>query len=95
MGFSLMVVKKIGLLLLISESLSSTSLAGRQLNSRNEFAKALVMHAITDDDQEILMMNDKEISIVHERLLRAYTQDYGRTDPAPALAKPPPKLIPN
>lgn len=40
-------------------------------------------------------MNQKEIAIVHERLLKANTKDYGRYDPTPALVKPPFKLIPN
>ncbi|KAF2322872.1 hypothetical protein GH714_031598 [Hevea brasiliensis] len=36
-----------------------------------------------------------EASIIHERILRANTKDYGTYDPAPALVKPPFKLIPN
>lgn len=32
---------------------------------------------------------------IHERVLRANTRDYGRYNPAPALVKPPFKLIPN
>ncbi|PON65128.1 aspartate carbamoyltransferase [Parasponia andersonii] len=93
MGLNLMLVKKIGLLfLLISGTLLSTSLAGRQSNSGNDFAEA-VMDAITDDEE--MLMNDKEIGMVHERLLKANTKDYGKYDPAPALVKPPFKLIPN
>lgn len=36
-----------------------------------------------------------ETNIIHGRLLRANTKDYGRYDPAPALVRPPFKLIPN
>ncbi|CAI0377488.1 unnamed protein product [Linum tenue] len=36
-----------------------------------------------------------EDEVVHERLLRANTRDYGRYDPTPTLSKPPFKLIPN
>ncbi|EXC04408.1 hypothetical protein L484_008744 [Morus notabilis] len=90
-----MVVKKIGLLfLLIAGSLLSTSLAGRQLiNSANKFSKAV--DATLDEEMLRKPMNHKEIAIVHERLLRANTKDYGKYDPAPALVKPPFKLIPN
>ncbi|XP_058005286.1 protein CASPARIAN STRIP INTEGRITY FACTOR 2-like isoform X2 [Hevea brasiliensis] len=40
-------------------------------------------------------LNLDEASIIHERILRANTKDYGTYDPAPALVKPPFKLIPN
>ena len=35
------------------------------------------------------------MSVVHERLLKANTKDYGRYDPTPGLVRPPFKLIPN
>lgn len=39
--------------------------------------------------------NHEERTDIHERLLRVNTKDYGRYNPAPALVKPPFKLIPN
>ncbi|XP_060973522.1 protein CASPARIAN STRIP INTEGRITY FACTOR 2-like isoform X2 [Cannabis sativa] len=88
MSLIMIVMKNISLIfLLISGSLISTSLAGRQLmNSGDQFSKV-------EDDDEMLMM--KKIRLVHERVLRSNTRDYGRYDPAPALVKPPFKLIPN
>ncbi|XP_060973523.1 protein CASPARIAN STRIP INTEGRITY FACTOR 1-like isoform X3 [Cannabis sativa] len=85
MSLIMIVMKNISLIfLLISGSLISTSLAGRQLmNSGDQFSKV----------DEMLMM--KKIRLVHERVLRSNTRDYGRYDPAPALVKPPFKLIPN
>lgn len=40
-------------------------------------------------------MDEEEVSIIRERLLRANTKDYGRYDPSPTFSKPPFKLIPN
>ncbi|CAI9101964.1 OLC1v1000139C1 [Oldenlandia corymbosa var. corymbosa] len=40
-------------------------------------------------------LSHEEIVEIHERLLKVNTKDYGRYDPAPALGKPPFKLIPN
>ncbi|XP_062079453.1 protein CASPARIAN STRIP INTEGRITY FACTOR 1-like [Humulus lupulus] len=92
--YSLVMMKNISLIfLLISGSLLSTSLAGRQLNSGDQFAK-VVMDGMTQEE-EMLMMNKKHIRLVHERLLRSNTRDYGKYDPTPALVKPPFKLIPN
>ena len=39
-------------------------------------------------------LNKEELTVIHERLLRANT-DYGRYNPSPALSKPHSKLIPN
>lgn len=36
-----------------------------------------------------------EESWIHDRVLKVKTNDYGKYDPAPALVKPPFKLIPN
>ncbi|KAM6554814.1 hypothetical protein CsatB_015576 [Cannabis sativa] len=93
MSLIMIVMKNISLIfLLISGSLISTSLAGRQLmNSGDQFSKVVMTHEAEDD--EMLMM--KKIRLVQERVLRSNTRDYGRYDPAPALVKPPFKLIPN
>ncbi|XP_041015285.1 protein CASPARIAN STRIP INTEGRITY FACTOR 1-like isoform X4 [Juglans microcarpa x Juglans regia] len=61
---------------------------GRQSKFFNELAKE------ADTMNEKPSRHDEEDSI-HERLLRVNTKDYGRYDPAPALVKPPFKLIPN
>uniref|UniRef100_A0A803Q9T6 Uncharacterized protein n=1 Tax=Cannabis sativa TaxID=3483 RepID=A0A803Q9T6_CANSA len=92
MSLIMIVMKNISLIfLLISGSLISTSLAGRQLmNSGDQFSKVVMTHEAED---EMLMM--KKIRLVQERVLRSNTRDYGRYDPAPALVKPPFKLIPN
>ncbi|KAL8205224.1 hypothetical protein R6Q57_008775 [Mikania cordata] len=47
----------------------------------------------SEDDQRI--KRDIDDHIIHERLLRVNTKDYGRSDPAPTFAKPRFKLIPN
>ncbi|XP_035540718.1 protein CASPARIAN STRIP INTEGRITY FACTOR 1-like [Juglans regia] len=87
----IILLKKFSLLFLILASvLLSTSLAVRQSLLFSELSKeadALLNEGIPNDDQDIIS--------VHERLLRANTKDYGRYDPAPALVKPPFKLIPN
>ncbi|KAK1439874.1 hypothetical protein QVD17_05697 [Tagetes erecta] len=54
----------------------------------------------SDENQEPLYSEDdqslkRDDDIIHERLLRANTRDYGRSDPAPTFVKPPFKLIPN
>ncbi|KAB2634645.1 hypothetical protein D8674_038120 [Pyrus ussuriensis x Pyrus communis] len=89
-----MFLKKFSILsLLISASFLSTAFAaGRKSMFVNKFAKE--MDATTE---EMLgkPLNHKEVARIHERLLRANTKDYGRYDPAPALVKPPFKLIPN
>ncbi|MED6179688.1 hypothetical protein PIB30_003013 [Stylosanthes scabra] len=41
-----------------------------------------------DDDEE-------EVNIIHERVLRANTRDYGSYNPTPKLSKPRSKRIPN
>ncbi|CAA3011963.1 protein CASPARIAN STRIP INTEGRITY FACTOR 1 [Olea europaea var. sylvestris] len=86
MGFLLL--KKISLLfLLISASLLSISFAGRLHRSVSK----LDQKQVTATHEE----HHGKMSEVHERLLRVNTKDYGRYDPAPALVKPPFKLIPN
>ncbi|CAL5196317.1 unnamed protein product [Lathyrus oleraceus] len=85
-----MFLKKFTLLfLLISGSLLSTSFAGRaskfMRKSDEDVNKVATMKA----------MDEEEVSIIRERLLRANTKDYGRYDPSPTFSKPPFKLIPN
>ncbi|XP_030944900.1 protein CASPARIAN STRIP INTEGRITY FACTOR 1-like isoform X2 [Quercus lobata] len=87
----LMLLKKVSLLfLIISASLLSTCLAGRDSKwvSNSKLAEE------ADAINEKLSHHDEEESI-HERLLKVNTKDYGRYDPTPALVKPPFKLIPN
>ncbi|KAI8026306.1 Protein CASPARIAN STRIP INTEGRITY FACTOR 1 [Camellia lanceoleosa] len=93
-----MMLKDISLLfLIISSSLLSTSFAGRRLV--NNLAKDV--DATTHEEVMTEQVHDKKEGtattaiIIHERLLRANTKDYGNYDPAPALVKPPFKLIPN
>ncbi|ESR36611.1 protein CASPARIAN STRIP INTEGRITY FACTOR 1 [Citrus sinensis] len=87
----LLLLKKISLLfLLISASLLSTSLADRGISkSVSKLAEGV------DSTFEEKPLQEEEMSMIHERLLKANTQDYGRYDPSPALVKPPFKLIPN
>ncbi|KAL1346586.1 hypothetical protein HN51_020213 [Arachis hypogaea] len=80
------------LFLLISVSLFSTSFAGR----RSEFMSnvAADVSAIQEGTSQKPVKEEEE-SMIHERLLRANTRDYGRYDPSPTFSKPPFKLIPN
>ncbi|XP_041015282.1 protein CASPARIAN STRIP INTEGRITY FACTOR 1-like isoform X1 [Juglans microcarpa x Juglans regia] len=89
----LILLKKLSILFLILASLLSACIAGGQSKFFNELAKE------ADTMNEGIPVqkpsrHDEEDSI-HERLLRVNTKDYGRYDPAPALVKPPFKLIPN
>ncbi|KAJ7978330.1 Aspartate carbamoyltransferase [Quillaja saponaria] len=91
----LMLLNKFNLLfLLISGSLLSTSLSAR----KSKFVDELAGDLDATQEQGTYYMNalhDEEVSSIHERLLKMNTKDYGRYDPAPALVKPPFKLIPN
>ncbi|KAF3435740.1 hypothetical protein FNV43_RR22832 [Rhamnella rubrinervis] len=104
----MMLLKQFSLLLLliISVSLLSTSIAaGRQLKSVNKLDKEVAVDATDEDmlgstlEEEKYEFgeaeNHEERTDIHERLLRVNTKDYGRYNPAPALVKPPFKLIPN
>ncbi|XP_077242753.1 protein CASPARIAN STRIP INTEGRITY FACTOR 1-like isoform X2 [Tasmannia lanceolata] len=85
MGF--IAIKKITLLfILISASLLSTSFAGGKLR----FMDKNVIQEISEKP-----MNNEKSTHVHERILKVHTKDYDNYDPAPALGKPPFKLIPN
>ncbi|XP_076934689.1 protein CASPARIAN STRIP INTEGRITY FACTOR 1-like [Bidens hawaiensis] len=89
-----MVYKIFLLTLLIVASLVSSSFAARCGSSI-----PMVKLGATDQNQESLHLEDDQVlerdGIIHERLLRANTKDYGRPDPAPTFVKPPFKLIPN
>ncbi|KAK2665385.1 hypothetical protein Ddye_003959 [Dipteronia dyeriana] len=95
----ILILKKISLLfLLISVSLLSTSLAGRPSKSlANEVLMDATTYKETSSKEALLQEEEEEetMSVVHERLLKTNTKDYGRYDPAPALVRPPFKLIPN
>ncbi|TXG64599.1 hypothetical protein EZV62_011593 [Acer yangbiense] len=94
----ILILKKISLLfLLISASLLSTSLAGRPSKFlANEVLMDATTYKETSSKEALLQEEEDEMmSVVHERLLKANTKDYGRYDPAPGLVRPPFKLIPN
>ncbi|OAY37309.1 protein CASPARIAN STRIP INTEGRITY FACTOR 1 [Manihot esculenta] len=89
-----MFLNKFTLLFLIaSTALSSPSFAGR----RSKFLDKLANQVDASNYEELSSKtsDQDEASIIHERVLRANTKDYGNYDPAPALVKPPFKLIPN
>ncbi|KAK9056719.1 hypothetical protein SSX86_024082 [Deinandra increscens subsp. villosa] len=72
-------------------SSSSSSFAGQYSSSISKllfFKESLY----SEDDRSSTRDND---DVIHERLLRANTKDYGRSDPAPTFVKPRFKLIPN
>ncbi|XP_022947143.1 protein CASPARIAN STRIP INTEGRITY FACTOR 2-like isoform X2 [Cucurbita maxima] len=74
-------------LLLVSASfLSTICSAGRADKPVHQGSNGRVVH---EDGKK------KMEEIIHERVLRVNTRDYGRYDPAPAFVKPPFKLIPN
>ncbi|KAL8096929.1 protein CASPARIAN STRIP INTEGRITY FACTOR 1-like [Apium graveolens] len=80
------------LFLLISASFSSTCSAGRQLRSVNNLEKEAMASTYKGHQQ---LHQGEELNIIHGRLLRVNTKDYGNYDPAPTFVKPPFKLIPN
>ncbi|KAF7143663.1 hypothetical protein RHSIM_Rhsim05G0071400 [Rhododendron simsii] len=86
-----MMLKKIGLLLLVSVSIISTSSSGRELLNN------LIKDTVTTREElsAEMQLQHKEAYAVHERLLRVNTKDYGTYDPAPEFEKPPFKRIPN
>lgn len=51
-----------------------------------------IQESLYSEDDQSLRRDDETI---HERLLKANTRDYGRSDHAPTFVKPPFKLIPN
>ncbi|XP_028767950.1 protein CASPARIAN STRIP INTEGRITY FACTOR 1-like [Neltuma alba] len=84
---SLVLLKKFTIFLLISLSLFTATFAGR----RTKFVSKLPADVDVQEEE----VGKEEESVMHERLLRANTRDYGRYDPSPTLSKPPSKLIPN
>ncbi|KAL1192296.1 Protein CASPARIAN STRIP INTEGRITY FACTOR 1 [Cardamine amara subsp. amara] len=81
MGVSPIMVKKLSLIFLIMlVSAFSVSFAGRP--------SILVYTHINLHDEMVE-------PILHERLLRMNTNDYGDNSPSPRLERPPFKLIPN
>ncbi|KGN61823.1 protein CASPARIAN STRIP INTEGRITY FACTOR 2 [Cucumis sativus] len=79
------------ILLLSTSFLSTICIAGRPSKLVPEVvAKGGVVH----EDGKRKTRGEME-EIIHERLLRVNTKDYGRYDPSPAFVKPPFKLIPN
>ncbi|KAL3722556.1 hypothetical protein ACJRO7_034863 [Eucalyptus globulus] len=89
----LVLLKKISLLfLLLSASLLSTSLAGRPYKITSRLAKEVNPNAVTYEEGS---QDGDEATAVHERILKENTHDYGKYDPAPALVRPPFKVIPN
>ncbi|XP_027357032.1 protein CASPARIAN STRIP INTEGRITY FACTOR 1-like [Abrus precatorius] len=92
---ALMLLKMFTLLfLLISGSLLPTSIAaGPRSKLINNLAEDV--DSILKEGTQGKPLNVKDLTIMHERLLRANTKDYGKYDPSPVLSKPPFKLIPN
>ncbi|GAA0161367.1 hypothetical protein LIER_17698 [Lithospermum erythrorhizon] len=87
--------KNIGIFLLVISAslLLSTSFAGRTVIVNNNSAKqAGSVHEVQARETSKPISHE---DLVHERLLRVNTKDYGRYDPAPSFAKPRFKLIPN
>ncbi|CAL0328744.1 unnamed protein product [Lupinus luteus] len=89
----LMFLNKFSLLfLLISGSLLSSSFAGGRSKFMINLAEDLNETKEGTPNKSLI---NEELSIIHERLLRDNTRDYGRYDPSPTFSKPPSKLIPN
>ncbi|XP_030472214.1 protein CASPARIAN STRIP INTEGRITY FACTOR 2-like [Syzygium oleosum] len=92
-------------LLLFSASLFTSCHAGRPFKSMDKLAKEADVSEKIDQEEPWKETTSSssttagddltETNIIHGRLLRANTKDYGRYDPAPALVRPPFKLIPN
>ncbi|KAI4298310.1 hypothetical protein L6164_031885 [Bauhinia variegata] len=90
----LVLLKKFSILfLLVSASLLATCFSG----PRSKFVSELAGDVDTTPEEGESMEPTKkeEVMVIHERLLRDNTKDYGRYDPSPKLSKPPFKLIPN
>ncbi|WCJ40939.1 hypothetical protein M5689_021834 [Euphorbia peplus] len=84
----LMMKKSILVFLLISTLLSLSTFAGRP-------TKFVHNQHSDSTHQEVSKANMEEEGMINERMLRANNRDYGNYDPAPALVRPPFKLIPN
>ncbi|KAK9053359.1 hypothetical protein SSX86_029992 [Deinandra increscens subsp. villosa] len=96
-----MVYKIYLLTLVLVASLVSSSFAGAYIifSTINVLTFLLYNNLYEHMYESLYLEEDDQISkrddIIHERLLRANTKDYGRSDPAPTFVKPPFKLIPN
>ncbi|KAA8546003.1 hypothetical protein F0562_020546 [Nyssa sinensis] len=54
------------------------------------------MGAVQEEVSEEQLRQETEVTtLIHERILKVNTQDYGKYDPAPALVKPPFNHIPH
>ncbi|KAL3580674.1 hypothetical protein D5086_018509 [Populus alba] len=67
----------------------------RLSKSVNKLAEEVEVSAATYEEISGKPSHNNEATTIHERLLRANTKDYGNYNPAPALVRPPFKLIPN
>ncbi|KAG6762872.1 hypothetical protein POTOM_033399 [Populus tomentosa] len=79
----------------ISLPLTRLQIAGRLSKSVNKLAEEVEVSAATYEEISGKPSHNNEATTIHERLLRANTKDYGNYNPAPALVRPPFKLIPN
>ncbi|XP_030512684.1 protein CASPARIAN STRIP INTEGRITY FACTOR 2-like [Rhodamnia argentea] len=102
--FSFLLLLLLLLLLLFPASLFTSCHAGRHLKSMDKLAKEVDMSEKSDQEEawkettsSSSSTTEEELAetIIHERLLKVNAKDYGRHDPAPALVRPPFKLIPN
>ncbi|KAL3614044.1 hypothetical protein CASFOL_042118 [Castilleja foliolosa] len=94
MGLNFILLKKICLLFLlivISAAFISTSFAGRVHKSEAWIEVSTTHEEIGSSEA----MRHDDVSEIHERLLKVKTNDYGKYDSAPTMAKPHFKLIPN
>ncbi|XP_010066179.2 protein CASPARIAN STRIP INTEGRITY FACTOR 2 [Eucalyptus grandis] len=90
------------ILLLLPASLFTSCHAGRTFKSLDKLAKEVDASERADQEEAWKATTSSsaekelaETNIIHERLLRANAKDYGRLDPAPAVARPQHKPVPN
>ncbi|KAK3420969.1 hypothetical protein EUGRSUZ_G01694 [Eucalyptus grandis] len=102
MGVVLLKIKIILLLILLPASLFASCHAGRPFKSLDKWAKEVDASERADQEEAWKATTSSsaekelaETNIIHERLLRANAKDYGRLDPAPAVARPQHKPVPN
>ncbi|XP_058088815.1 protein CASPARIAN STRIP INTEGRITY FACTOR 1-like [Magnolia sinica] len=92
MAFSFL--KKIILLfILISASIIPASFAGG--HRRYMHKNAIEAGPLSEEAAQKDVDTEKEGRAINKRILKVHTKDYETYDPAPALDKPPFKLIPN
>ncbi|KAL3730778.1 hypothetical protein ACJRO7_027759 [Eucalyptus globulus] len=102
MGVVLLKIKISLLLILLLPASLFTCHAGRPFKSLDKWAKELDASERADQEEAWKATTSSsaekelaETNIIYERLLRANAKDYGRSDPAPAVARPQHKPIPN